>query len=184
MLAPVVVRDLAEPFLNFAANAAGRCLLCGFHPWSFSPFGGQPAAVHQSSVIPYRRDSRRLLLRTRLLYTASALPATTCSAYARAWQPCYRRRLCLASCQDFFRHHTAGLRFSASSAGSEAQHAKDDDALRLKPDLPGKLLYRTTSTDCGLPVFLICLGSRKPRGLSPSGPFTNSVSLMRMTLGR
>jgi hypothetical protein len=41
-----------------------------------------------------------------------------------------------ASCQDFFRHHPVGLRFSTSSAGSEAQHAKDDDALRLKPDLP------------------------------------------------
>ena len=42
-----------------------------------------------------------------------------------------RRRLRLAGCQDFLRHHTAGLRLSASPACGKAQHAKADDTLRL-----------------------------------------------------
>src|SRR3984957_13556565 len=50
-----------------------RCLLRGSHPWSLAPFGGQPVVVDQGSVLAYRRESRRILARTRF-----ALPATTC----------------------------------------------------------------------------------------------------------
>jgi hypothetical protein len=44
---------------------------------------------------------------------------------------CRRRYLRLAGCQDFLRHHMAGLRLSTSPACAQAQHTKGDDTLRL-----------------------------------------------------
>src|SRR5438045_3823005 len=47
-----------------------------------------------------------------------------------------RRHLRFASCQDFLRHHTAGLCLSACPARGQAQHPQGYDALRLQTDLP------------------------------------------------
>ena len=51
--------------------------------------------------------------------------------FAATHGSCRRRQLRLAGSQDFLRHHTAGLRLSASPACGHAQHAKGDDTVRV-----------------------------------------------------
>jgi hypothetical protein len=80
----------------------------------------------------------------------------------------YRRRLCLASCRNFLRHHTAGRSLGVSTAGGKVEHTKGDDALRLKPDLPGFYTERHPRiVDCRFSLFV--LAAESPEGFRHRG---------------